>query len=219
MVTSYNSKSLIVFYCWGIWRCRNSSIFQNVTPNHHSLCNWILKCYGMYGDFHTASKGVTVIEPLTDLLFPVGFFDDAAQGHLGGVRCHIWRTQSHFIDLWIGIENCSNNCAEIIALCLCLFWARYLHITDIRIFGDSRVIIDWFNHKSMIHTLLLQHWCRTIRDILPHFSCVTVSHTYRENNEDAERLSKKAFGGPRGHLFFYETRGTTIIRTGQMKLF
>jgi len=173
----------------------------------------------MFGDIHHSPLGRRVVRPITDLIFPVGFFDGAAQGHLGGVGCRILRSQSHHIDLWMGIEDCTNNCAEIIALWLCLFWARILHINDIRIFGDSRVIIDWFNHKSMIHTLSLQHWCRTIRDILPHYTCVTVRHTYRENNEDADRLSKKALGGHRGLLNIEETRGSTIYRTEQIKLF
>jgi len=71
-------KSLLVFYCWGIWRCRNSSIFQNVLPNHHSLCIKILEYYGMFGDFHNSPKGKRVVEPISDLLFPVGFFDGVA---------------------------------------------------------------------------------------------------------------------------------------------
>ena len=219
MVARYNSKSFIVFYCPRIWRSSDSSIFQNLTPKHHSLCNWILKYYGMYVDFQTASKGVRVIEPVADLLFPVGFFDTATQGHLGRVKYRISRTHSHFIDLCIGIEDCCNNCPQIIALWLCVFRPRYLQITEIRIFGASRLIIHWFNHKSMIHTLLLWYWYRTVPDILAHLSSVTLTHRYMENNHDADRLSKKAVRRARQHLFFYETGRTNIIGTGQMKLF
>ena len=59
----------------------------------------------MYADFQTASKGVTVIEPVADLLFPLGFFYSGTQGNLGRVRYRIWKTHSrgarrHLFFLW-----------------------------------------------------------------------------------------------------------------------
>jgi len=157
--------------------------------------------------------------PLRDWHYPVGFFDGAAQGHLCGAGCRIWINQHHYYNLWMSLEDCTNNCSEIIALWLCLHWAKQLGITDIRIMGDSKVVIDWFNHTADLHSILLLHWCRTIRTIQSHFSCVTVQHTYRENNMIADRLSKRGLGGQVGLLQFEELMGTTVIRRGHIMLF
>jgi len=160
-----------------------------------------------------------MIEPLSDLLYPIAFFDGAAQGSTGGVGCRFWISPVHFFDLWMGLEQCTNNCSEIIALWVCLYWGKVLGITDLRIRGNSKVIIDWYNHKAVIHSIILQPWCRSIQHINKHFTNVSVQHLYRELNEDADSLSKRGIGGQTGILHFEELQGSTIIRSGHNQIF
>jgi hypothetical protein len=200
-------------------RPSDSFIFQNLPTTQASLCNSILKCYCIYAHFETASNGVRVIEPVPDLQFTLAFFDSATQRHLAQLKYRIWKSDSDFIDLSMNIGNYCNNCPQIVALCLHVFRPRYLQITENRIFGASRLIIDLFNHKPMIDTLILWYSYRTVPDIPGHLSSVTVTHRYMENNHDANRFSKKAVRPARQHLFFYETSRTNIIGTRQMKLF
>jgi len=166
MRTQKSHRSLIIFICWGLWRCRNAFIFENIVPNIQIICNRIMGYYNLFSNCNLSTLVKhRMVEPLKDLQYPIGFFDGAAQGQLGGVGCRLWISPNHFYNLWMGLEDCTNNCSEIIALWLCLYWAMYLGITDIWIMGDSKVVIDWYNHVAELHSILLQHWCRSIRNL------------------------------------------------------
>lgn len=170
-------RRLIFYIYWGLWRCRNATVFRSQVYNVQFICNWILGLYALHkGDTSDSFHRKRLIEPLSDLLYPIAFFDGAAQGLSGGVGCRFWITLDHHYDLWMGLEQCTNNCSEIIALWVSLYWAKVLGITDLRIRGDSMVIIDWFNHKAEIHSILLQPWCRSIQQVIKHFTSVSVQH-------------------------------------------
>lgn len=83
-------RGLIIFICWGLWRCWNAKVFDDIAPNFYLTCIGIM---GLFKDFkkrnHRDVLKRRVVEPLQDFTYPVGFFDGVAQGHQGGVGCRI----------------------------------------------------------------------------------------------------------------------------------
>jgi len=160
-----------------------------------------------------------VTAPQADLVYPVAYFDGAAQGPLGGVGVRIILSPQHLVDLWMGIDACTNNFSEIVALWTCLYWTKRMDIHDIRVFGDSRVVIDWINGKADIHSIILQHWCSRIQVLVSHFSVTCFQHVYREFNMEADRLSKRGLGCTMGTLYYEEFLGATVINHGAHRIF
>lgn len=213
--TNSTKKGLVIFICWGLWRSRNSFIFDDIAPDVILTCNQIM---GFYKDYwnqnHRSLQKRRVIAPFTVLAFPAAFFDGAAQGPLGGVGIRILLTSQHFTNLWMGIDACTNNFSEVVALWTCLYWVKRMDIQDIRVFGDSRVVIDWVNGKADIHSLLLQHWCSHIKGLVSQFSNTSFQHVYREYNKEADQLSKRGLSCTMGSLYFEEYLGSTVISNG-----
>jgi hypothetical protein len=50
--------------------------------------------------------------------------------------------------------------------------------------------------------MALDGWKKNIRDLSTHFGAITFTHTYREYNMEADKLSKKALKDQRGNVFF-----------------
>ena len=65
-------------------------------------------------------------------------------------------------------------------------------LPKLKIFGDSTVIINWAKGTASLTPLELIHWCRDIRKNGSCFLELSYSHVYREHNQTAECLSKKA---------------------------
>jgi len=178
---------------------------------------------GLYKDYGKGSllprKTHRIIEPLLLDTYPVGFFDGATQGFEGGCGFRIWLDGAHFINGWLGIDNCTNNFSELVAVWVLLHWAEHLKLRDIRIYGDSRVVIDWLNNKSSIHSINLIHWCARVKLLVGDFTFINFTHIFRELNMDVDILSKRGLGGPPSVLFYEEQRGSIIIRRGRADLF
>jgi len=217
--SGHSHQSLLIFICWGLWRSRNEIIFEDRFPDCSLTFSRIL---GLYKDYGMGSllprKTLRIIEPLLLDTYPVDFFDGAAQGHDGGCGFRIWMDRAHFINGWLGIENCTNNFSELVAVWILLYWALHLNLRDIRIFGDSRVVIDWLNNKSSIHSINLIHWCARVKKLVGDFTFINFTHIFHVLNVDADILSKRGLGGPSGVLFYEEQRGSTIIKRGRADL-
>lgn len=63
---------------------------------------------------------------------------------------------------------------------------------NIHIFGDSKIIIDWFNNITVFHTHTLSNILDEINILKAHFNDITCNHIYREHNISADQLSKVA---------------------------
>ena len=87
------------------------------------------------------------------------------------------------------------------------------------IFGDSLVIISWENRHSSLNSPFLSHWCEDIRILLQSFPSVTIQHIYREHNQQADGLSKKALSLTTSYGNLLEFENDMIIDHGNFKLF
>jgi hypothetical protein len=67
-----------------------------------------------------------------------------------------------------------------------------LHIPDIQIIGDSKLIIEWCKGSGRLQSLALEGWKEQIKRLSTQFEKISYLHTYREYNKVADVLSKFA---------------------------
>lgn len=93
------------------------------------------------------------------------YFDGAAQPHGcgGGIILHL--TETHFFQISMGLGHGTNNHAELISLCHPIYFAILQHCKKIQIFGDSKIVIDWFNNTVVFNAYSL----RSIMDEIVFF--------------------------------------------------
>ena len=76
-------------------------------------------------------------------------------------------------------------------------------LPKLKIFGDSTVIINWEKGTASLTPPELIHWCRDIRKDGSCFLELSFFHVYREHNQTANCLSKKALSlAPRSGFYF-----------------
>jgi len=87
----------------------------------------------------------------------VGYFDGAAKDGAGGCGFILYINKDHYYRGWMGIDTCTNNLSELTAVWSLLYWARRLNIRELKIYGDSLIVIDWLQGKTHIKaTYLIQ---------------------------------------------------------------
>lgn len=90
--------------------------------------------------------------------------------------------------------------AELLGAWASLNLARRLHIVDLLLLGDSKVIVDWLNGQADLKAAALESWKERTIEISHCFRNLNVSHIYREDNSEADSLSKLALLMPPGQL-------------------
>lgn len=105
------------------------------------------------------------------------------------------------------------------ALWSLLFTSHRLGIDSMLIFGDSLVTINWANKKFDLQSIPLVHWCRRIEDLIPQFSDISFHHIFREQNGDADYLSKEALCGIEGILIVDEYIDGVLSFNGSLQIF
>jgi len=68
----------------------------------------------------------------------------------------------------------------------------------LQIYGDSKIIINWFNNITTCHAYTLKTILEDIIFLKTHLDHVACTHIYREHNEGVDKLSKEATHHPRG---------------------
>lgn len=90
------------------------------------------------------------------------------------------------------IPHATNNEAEYNALILGLEEALKLGIEHIQIEGDSNLVIQQVQHLWKVKATSLISLCAKASSLLLQFKSYTISHIPREQNQDADALSKEA---------------------------
>ena len=71
----------------------------------------------------------------------------------------------------------------------------------LRIFGDSKLVINWFNLQAHSHVHTLRSLLEEIFVILKaQFDFISCHHIYRERNQISDSLSKEEAQQPRGSM-------------------
>lgn len=106
----------------------------------------------------------------------------------------------------MGLGFGSNYFAELITLCHLMHFSLGHNCMSIHIYGDSKIIIDWFNNIIACHTHTLNNILDEINIFKSHFNEITCNHIYREHNSSADELSKAGTSLPRGEWLIQEQR-------------
>jgi hypothetical protein len=91
----------------------------------------------------------------------------------------------------IKIVEGTNTRGEI-ALWSLFFFADSKIFHQMQILGDSKVIVDWFNHEAQLQGETLQGWIQKICMLAMDFSFLSLSHIYREYNSVVNKLPKES---------------------------
>jgi hypothetical protein len=92
---------------------------------------------------------------------------------------------------------------ELLGLWAMLTLAIRLHIYDLQVVGDSKLVIDWLNNQVDLQAMGLHFWKKQIESLIMEFSAIEFIHSFREFNQEADNLSKHALGLQEGMLKFY----------------
>ena len=85
--------------------------------------------------------------------------------------------------------------------------------------GDSKVIIDWLNQKTILHATEIEGWLRRSRSITTTFQDITFSHIFQEYNTEADLLSKRGLLEPKGVLTYFSMIDGRTGPMSQINLF
>ena len=207
------------FLIWHIWLARNQFIFEDKKPDITSIALAIknqLLHYPVKLQHNISRRN---IGPAPTLNYPVGFFDGASTRNKGGAGIMLMLSLEHHFHFKMGLGISTNARAKLLALWTLLCYAKSMGLPHLHIFGNSAVIINWFNHRSALSLITLDGWCLHIRELESHFICLTASHIYREHNTYADSLSKEALTLASGHLHFLEFSDGMCIHQGSHYLF
>ena len=139
-------------------------------------------------------KVKVLVPPEINKGIPWAYFDGGSQGDppLGGSGGVLYLSRFHKIQAKFSPGHCTNNKAELATLHMVLELAIKNNISQLQVFGDSKMVVDWVNKKIQINAPNLQQLLNAIRRLLESFSNLMISHIYRDLNTEAVRLSKLA---------------------------
>jgi ribonuclease HI len=106
--------------------------------------------------------------------------------------------------------NCgqgSNTREKLLGVWACLTLEQHLNLECLHVLGDSKIVIDWINHSNKLQVTSLLGW-----------------NIYREENMEADALSKYALQVPEGRIFYNKWQDghegpPTIFTTLSLKTF
>jgi len=98
----------------------------------------------------------------------------------------------------MGLGAGTNNFTELITIHHLLHFSLGHNCMSLNIYGDSKIIINWFNNITACHIHTLSNILDEVNIFKAQFNNITCNHIYREYNSCADELSKDATTLPRG---------------------
>lgn len=129
---------------------------------------------------------------------PCAFFDGAAQQGICACDVLIRTTEEQVIEIYWNAGSGSNNKAEPVALTGLLSFCNFLNIPNLKIYGDSRIIIDHVLQKHYIENFHLVGWLDRIAMLRNNRQDYSIPHIDRIQNREADTLSKMGLTAPQG---------------------
>ena len=80
--------------------------------------------------------------------------------------------------------------------------AHKLDLDQLQLLEDSKIVVDWLNHKCNLYVTSLMGWMEKIRILITLFKDIRFEHIYKEENVEADTLSKQALQVPEGRIHF-----------------
>ena len=209
---------LPIIFFWSLWILRNQCIFEDRKPVASLLISRIDSLYALY-PVPPPKTRLRMIGTRPVHVFPVAYFDGAAQNNMGGAGFVIYISETHYLCFSVGCGLSSNTRAELLALWSVLRVCMLMGLPVHMIFGDSMVVISWVKKLSTLNIPSLKHWCDDIFSMMLLAPPVSFNHIYRELNMLADDLSKKALKMNLGLGYFSEYLDGLVIGEGTFSLF
>lgn len=123
--------------------------------------------------------------------WPRAFFDGAEQKGICGCGFVLMTNPGcTFYVHWNGGRG-TNMMAEAMALGGLLSMCLFLDLHDVKIYGDSQMLVNFVSQKINITQTHLAGWLERIRFLWNALKGTSINHIYRELNQEADGLSKK----------------------------
>jgi ribonuclease HI len=153
--------------------------------------------------------------------YTIAFFDGASirGGMTCGVGGVIKKPDLHVYRWHINCGTGTNTKAELLGAWVTLILAKLWKISKIQLMGDSKVIIDWLNHKTNLHAIDIVGWRRRTKVLTTYFQEISVHHIFRDFNKEADRLSKQGLLDQKVNLTYYTVDDGTTGPLFHLKLF
>ena len=187
-------SALPSLFAYGIWWARSIAIFQiKLIPPEVTMALVVQWTRDHKSKYKEPTKG-TIVPLEINKEVPWDFFDGASQGDppLGGSGGVIYFSDKHKVQENFSPGHCTNNKEELAALHTVLNLAININISQLQVFGDSKMVIDWVNRNIQINSPHLQQLLRAIKRILEHFTGFNITHIYRELDMEADGMAKQA---------------------------
>jgi ribonuclease HI len=213
-------KKLPVLMCWYLWLERNKALFEGKLPTVTSVVHQTLS---LLTKLPTAVNLQAIRQsPIFRLTgYTMAFFDGAssADGSICGAGGSLKRTIGPDIRWFFNCGTGSNTKAELVGAWATFAMEKLLNIHHIQIFGDSKVVIEWLKQKYNLQAVNIEGWKRRTRDLATSFQRINYQHIYRESNEEADKLSKRALSAPKGRLNYFNWDGEVESSHQFIKIF
>jgi hypothetical protein len=77
-----------------------------------------------------------------------------------------------------------------------------INIDQLHVLGDSKIVIDWLHNRGTLQVTSLMGWLNRILELKNSFNIIRFVHIYREENGEADTLSKKELQMPKGKIHY-----------------
>ena len=117
-------------------------IFQDLRHQVHFVNLGVLQLISDFLELVRVKK-TRNIRNAPEVSADMGFLNGVTQSGIGGASMVLFISMSHFFHLMLVCGPSTNAKAEVISLLVLLFVSLVMGLPHIRVFGDSRIIIDW----------------------------------------------------------------------------
>jgi ribonuclease HI len=196
-----SSPSLAAHTCWQIWAERNKAVFEDHSPSVMAVVHRVRASFFWQHSSLGSFPPLVCEIPLT-ADSTLACFDGAARAT--GLCCGaggFFKALPNKVTKWF--LNCgegSNTKAELLGLWTTLALASLWSMDHLRVFGDSRVVIDWINQKCKLQSVQIEAWKEKTLYLSKLFRDINYRHFSRIHNKEADALSKRALGEKSGRL-------------------
>ena len=123
------------------------------------------------------------------------FFDGASRQNPGPSSCGgvIYDSSGDELTTYSKyIGTTTNNIAEYNALLIGVQRCKALNIKNVKVFGDSNLVIKQINGEWRVKNPGLRPLHKQIKEIEPFFTKISYEHVYRKYNKRADELANEA---------------------------
>ena len=154
---------LPIFISWSIWITQNKVVFQNISPNVMSCGIKGISLFNEYMVSNLSKKMKRTYPPGTTSFCAEGFFDGASSNSYCGCGMMLSLNKDHYFTLCLGGGKGSNTKADLMSFWGLLQFAAIIGISNINIFHDSKVLIEWINGNYNIQALVIKNWYQRVQ--------------------------------------------------------